>query len=105
MQTLRDWVHAAAAELGGDYAGRGNSDVRQVSMQQTSSAVADADDELTFKEEQANGFVHDAAVATKHDDFDPDVFNMKFHGRSRFDVPAFKTEPDSKPVGGTLQPN
>lgn len=103
VETLRAWVMAAADELDGVSAVKRKSEVKQVSLHEASNS-ADGPG-LTHKETQAKSFVRDAVMATKHDDFDPDDFNRKHHGRSRFDVPNTKSESVAKPIGGTYQPN
>lgn len=94
LETLRAWVVGAAEELAPT---RPSSSVvpvqniQQSSRIKTVSATSDdfylsSDPDQTFRQTQAKQFVQKALVVTKHDAFDPDVFNQKHHGRSRHDV-------------------
>lgn len=111
LETLRAWVIGAAEELAPT---RPSSSVApmqntpQASPIQTVSATRE-DGVLgygpapTFRQAQAKEFVQKAKAVTKHDAFDPDVFNQKHHGRSRHDVLPAKAGSRNSLSGDTSQ--
>ncbi|MCR9198083.1 MAG: hypothetical protein NXI04_05540 [Planctomycetaceae bacterium] len=108
-QKLKDWVQAAAVQM--DPAlpeplsattdgpkSRGPQHSRSLDVpsagRKTVSAESTADGidralargtltQASYRREQSEKFVHEANVASRHDDFNPDEFNQMVHGRTR----------------------
>lgn len=108
-QKLKDWVQAAAVQMDpalpepapattegsesrnpqhSSSRGVPSANRKTVSVESTADGIdpAVAEGTLTqagYRREQRAKFVHEANVASRHDDFNPDEFNQMVHGRTR----------------------
>lgn len=107
VDTLREWVRAVAAELAPtEPAALQNIDenkpVEQTSFRtlpddsgvKKSLAISNVDEPDAAGQSSGMAptfnldgkFIRDAVVATRYDEFDPDVFNLRYHGRRRSEM-------------------
>lgn len=100
LNMLRAWISGVAAEIGGHPSASAQSSpsktIAQTAFQseetlleqpiggglQTAAHATQRDRDL--RAQQMNT---EAVIATRHDEFDPDVFNRRFHGRSNSQRP------------------
>ena len=110
IQALKKWVKAVAADAapgGMDSQALQPGGIQTVAKTQT-ALPDDVDDPAGRMERQASreaatrrqGFQQDAQEYTRPDQFNPDLFNLKYHGRTRIASSAL-LQPKTSPAAGS----
>ena len=118
-ETIRNWVLTVANELAPTESTRRSSTFAATALNWPdepnrpgpASNSLESNDSKAFNEDDSSDsermldekFVGDAVISTRHDEFDPDVFNRRYHGKSRSDLKLdqLNSRDNSAPILGT----